>query len=296
MAWIGANTSRMRLGTCVTPIQARAPTNMAQTVLTLDHLTQGRVMLGLGVTGVNVAEGWFGQHFDRPVARLREYVSVVRPVLEGRRPENEQGEFYPLPVPGGIGSGKALKSPVRPYREDLPILIGAMGPVSIRLAAEIADGWLPAFFIPEQAGDYRALLEEGFARPGARRNLSNFLLPCPVQVVIDEDVERAAAKVRASIVYLITVMGSDRHNFQLDLFARAGFEAEAMQARALWLEGDAHGAAAAIPLAMVDAIAAIGPKERVREQLLRRVEVPYVSELTVRGTFDDLRTVCEMLA
>jgi F420-dependent oxidoreductase-like protein len=295
LSWIGAATTRISLGTCVTPIQARTPVNCAQAALTLDHLSRGRVMVGLGVTGLNVAEGWYGQRFDKPLARTREYISVMRAVLEGERPANEDGTYYRLPVRDGAGSGRALKSPVRPFRKDLPVLIGAMGPGNVALAAEIADGWLPAFFIPEQAAVYKTMLNEGFARPGARRGWADFLIPAPVLVVVDDDLQRAADKVRQSILYMITVMGAAERNFQLELFARAGFEAEAVRARALWSEGRPAEAAAAIPLAMADAVAAIGSKERVRENL-RRWTSTWITHLVVRGDFATLRTAAEMVA
>jgi F420-dependent oxidoreductase-like protein len=294
LAWIGAHTQQMSLGTCVTPIQARTPVNCAQTALTLDHLSGGRVMVGLGVTGVNVAEGWYGQRFDRPLARTREYVSVMRAVLDGERPDNADGVYYPLPVKGGIGSGRALKSPVRPYRSDLPVLIGAMGPKNIAMAAEVADGWLPGAFVPEQAGEYRALLDEGFARPGARRSRGDFLVPAPVSVVVDDDLDRAADKVRQSILYLITVMGGAERNFQLELFARAGFEAQAHRARTLWLEGRPEEAAAAIPLAMVDAVGLVGSKARIRDNLQRWTST-WITHLVVRGDFEALGAVAELM-
>jgi F420-dependent oxidoreductase-like protein len=294
LSWIGANTQRMSLGTCVTPIQARPPVNCAQAALTLDHLTGGRVMVGLGVTGVNVAEGWYGQRFDKPLARTREYISVMRAVLEGERPANEDGVYYPLPVKGGVGGQKALKSPVRPYRKDLPVLIGAMGPKNIALAAEVADGWLPAFFIPEQSAEYRAMLDAGFGRPGARRSWADFIVPGGVPVVVDDDLQRAADKVRQTILYMITVMGSAERNFQLELFARAGFEAEAHRARALWLEGQAAEAAAVIPQAMVDAVALVGPKARIRENLPRWTST-FITQLVVRGDFDALHAIAEMV-
>jgi F420-dependent oxidoreductase-like protein len=293
LSWIGANTRRMQLGTAVVPIQARTPVNCAQTALTLDHLTRGRVMVGLGVTGINVAEGWYGQRFDRPLARTREYISVMRSVLEGKRPVNENGTYYPLPVKGGIGSQRAIKSPVRPYRTDLPILLGAIGPKNIALAAEIADGWMPALFIPEQAQYYKAMLDEGFARPGARRSWRDFILPGPVSVVIDDDLERAADVIRQSILYLIAVMGSAERNFQLELFARSGFEAEAHKARSLFMEGRPDEAASVIPLAMVDAIALVGPKARIRDNLQRWTS-GYATHLIVRGRFEALHTIAEI--
>jgi F420-dependent oxidoreductase-like protein len=294
LSWIGAHTKRMQLGSCVIPIQARTPVNCAQSALTLDHLSGGRVMVGLGVTSINVAEGWYGQPFERPLARTREYLAVMRAVLSGERPENADATFYPLPVPGGVGSQtRALKSPVRPLRRDLPVLLGAIGPRNTVLAAEIADGWLPAFFIPEQAAEYKALLDEGFARPGARRSWRDFMVAGPVSVVVDDDLERAANRIRQSILYLITVMGSDERNFQLELFARAGFEAEAHTARSLAREGRHGEAMAAIPLAMVDAVALVGPRARVRDNLARWTST-YITHLVARGSFDSLRAIAEM--
>jgi F420-dependent oxidoreductase-like protein len=293
LSWIGANTQRMKLGTAVIPIQARTPVNCAQSALTLDHLTRGRVMVGLGVTGINVAEGWYGQRFDRPLARTREYISVMRSVLEGERPVNENGTYYRLPVKDGIGSRRTIKSPVRPYRKDLPILLGAIGPNNMALAAEIADGWMPALFIPEQAAYYKAMLDEGFARPGARRSWQDFIMPGPVSVVIDEDVERAADTIRQSILYLIGIMGSAERNFQLELFTNGGFEAEAHRARALFMEGRLEEAASSIPLAMVDAIALVGPKARIRDNLQRWTS-GYITHLIVRGKFEALRTIAEI--
>jgi F420-dependent oxidoreductase-like protein len=293
LSWIGANTRQMKLGTAVVPIQARTPVNCAQSALTLDHLTRGRVMVGLGVTGINVAEGWYGQRFDRPLARTREYISVMRSVLDGERPNNTEGSYYPLPVRGGIGSQRAIKSPTRPYRNDLPILLGAIGPKNIALAAEIADGWMPAAFIPEQAGCYRAILDEGFARPGARRSFGDFIMPGPVSVVVDDELERAADTIRQSILYLIGTMGSTERNFQLELFSRSGFEAEAQRARALFLEGRVAEAASGISLAMVDSIALVGPVARIRDNLKRWTSCE-ITHLIVRGKFDALRTIAEI--
>ncbi|MCR9096466.1 MAG: LLM class flavin-dependent oxidoreductase [bacterium] len=292
LSWIGAHTERMKLGTAVAPIQSRTPVNFAQMAITLDHLTQGRVVVGLGVTGINVAEGWFGQRFDKPLARTREYVSIMRAVLAGERPENADGEFYPLPVPNGVGSRKALKSPVRPYRKDLPIVLGAIGPRNMALAAEIADGWMPAAYMPDREADYVAMLDEGFARPGARRSREDFFLPAAVTVVVDDDLDRASRSIRQSILYQITVMGHGDRNFQFDLFARAGFEAEAHTARRLFGEGRVDEATGAISQEMVDAIALVGPRERVLERLPRWTS-GIANYLIVRGDFEALRTILE---
>lgn len=293
LSWIGANTKRLQLGTHIVPIQGRTPVLLAQTATTLDHLSGGRVIVGVGVTGLDVAESWHGVPYNKPIARTREYLSVMRSVLEGRRPDNVNGEFYPLPVRGGISKrSNALKPTVRPYRTDLPITIGAMGPKNIALAAEIADGWNCAY-LPLGAEDhYRQYLNEGFAKPGARRTWSDFIITVGVATVVDQDLERAASFVRGHIAHGISEMGTREHNPQYDLWMRAGFDAEATRIRDLWFDGQHDAAAAAVPLAMVDSVALVGSKARIRDHLQRRMET-MATTLIIRGNFDAVRTVAE---
>ena len=184
LAWWGARTERLRLGTALCQLSARTPTAAAMAAITMDHLSGGRFVLGLGVSGPQVVEGWYGQPFPKPLARTREYVSVVRKVLARDAPVTNDGPHYPLPYPGGTGLGKPLKSIVHPLREDIPVILGAEGPKNVALAAEIADGWLPLFFSPAHMGELAAALAEGFARPGARRSAEDFevLAFCPVIV------------------------------------------------------------------------------------------------------------------
>ena len=171
LAWWGASTSTIRLGTSIIQLSARTPAATAMAAMTLDHLSQGRFILGLGVSGPQVVEGWYGQPYPRPLARTREYVEIVRAIVAREAPVRHQGEFYTLPHPGGTGLGKPLRSTVHPRRPDIPIYLGAEGPKNVALAAEICDGWLPLFFSPKEEVDrfYRDCLAEGAARPGARR-------------------------------------------------------------------------------------------------------------------------------
>src|SRR5213076_1123104 len=170
---------------------ARTPTATAMTAMTLDHLSGGRLLLGLGVSGPQVVEGWYGQPFPKPLARTREYVEIIRKVLAREAPLTNDGEHYPLPYPGGTGLGKPLKSITHPRRADIPIILGAEGPKNVALSAEIADGWFPIFFSAKHEHLYRASLDEGFARPGARRSPVDFEVLPTVNVVIDDDVEKA---------------------------------------------------------------------------------------------------------
>jgi F420-dependent oxidoreductase-like protein len=267
LAWWGAATSSVRLGTNILQISARTPAATAMAAMTLDHLSGGRFVLGLGASGPQVVEGWYGQPYPKPLARTREYIEVIRAILARDAPVSHDGEFYPLPYPGGTGLGKALKSTVHPLRSDIPIFLGAEGPKNVALAAEIADGWLPMFFSPKTDGFYREALAEGFARPGARQSLDTFEVPAFLPVVPGEDVEAAADLVRPSIALYIGGMGAKSMNFHADAFSRMGYPGEVETIQRLFLEGNKRDAIAAIPTALIEDIALIGPVAKIRDEL-----------------------------
>ena len=168
LAWWGRETSRLRLGTSIVQMSGRTPTSIAMHALTLDHLSGGRVVLGMGVSGPQVVEGWYGQPFSKPLARTREVVDIIRQVLAREAPVTNDGPHYPLPyaATGSVGLGKPLKPIVHPLRADIPIWLGAEGPKNVAQTAEIADGWIPIFYTPKSAGMYQPWLDEGFARAG----------------------------------------------------------------------------------------------------------------------------------
>ena len=231
--------------------------------LTLDHLSGGRFVLGLGASGPQVVEGWYGQPYPKPLARTREYVEIVRQVLRPRGAgDQRRASTTRCPIPGGTGLGKPLKSTVHPLRADIPIILGAEGPKNVALAAEIADGWLPMFFSPKTDGFYRAALAEGFARPGARRTLDDFEVAAFVPIIIDDDVEAAADLVRPSLALYIGGMGAKTMNFHADVFARMGYEAEVAKIQELFLDGRKDEAIAAVPTALVEDVALVGPPRR----------------------------------
>jgi F420-dependent oxidoreductase-like protein len=267
LAWWGAATRRVRLGTNILQISARTPAATAMAAMTLDHLSGGRFILGLGASGPQVVEGWYGQPYPRPLARTREYVEVIRAILARDAPMSHDGEFYPLPYRGGTGLGKALKSTVHPLRTDVPIFLGAEGPKNVALAAEIADGWLPMFFSPKTDGFYRAALAEGFARPGARRTLETFEVPAFLPVVPDDDLEAAADRVRPAIALYIGGMGAKSMNFHADAFSRMGYPGEVETIQRLFLDANKRDAIAAVPTALIEDIALIGPVAKIREEL-----------------------------
>jgi F420-dependent oxidoreductase-like protein len=266
LAWWGAHTTRLRLGTDVLQISARTPTATAQVAATMDHLSGGRFVLGLGVSGPQVVEGWHGQPFARPLARTREYVRIVRQALD-RQEVTNPGPHYPVPYPGGTGLGKPLKIMTRPLRRDLPIFLAAEGPMNITLTAEIADGWLPTFFAPAHDGRYRDLLAEGFARRTDGRPADGFEVLPATAVVIDDDVEAAADRLRPFMALNIGGMGAETANFHFDSFARLGFEGEARKIQRLFLDGHRTEAIAAVPTALIEAVSLVGPREKIRDDL-----------------------------
>ena len=228
-------------------LSARTPTAAAMAALTMDLLSDGRFVMGLGVSGPQVVEGWYGEPFAQPLARTREYVKIVRDVMAREKPVTNDGPHYPLPYPGGTGLGKPLKPITHPLRADLPIILGAEGPKNIALAAEIADGWLPIFYAPKHEGMYREFLDEGFARPGARRTADDFEVLAGAPVIVTDDVEAAADLIRPGIALYIGGMGAKEVNFHARVYERMGYEAEVAKIQDLYLAGHKAEATAAVP-------------------------------------------------
>jgi F420-dependent oxidoreductase-like protein len=269
LAWWGAHTERLRLGTGIVQLSARTPAATAMAAITLDHLSGGRFILGLGASGPQVVEGWYGQPYPKPLARTREFIDVVRRIIARQEPVEHHGEFYDLPVRGGAGLGKALKSTVHPLRADLPIFLAAEGPKNVALAAEIADGWLPLFFAPKQDAYYRECLAHGFAASGDATKAERFEVVSSVFIVPGPDAERCADAVRPFLALYAGGMGARGANFHFEVFARMGYEDVATRVQELYLAGRKEEAAAAIPLAMVEDVALVGPPEKIRDELAR---------------------------
>jgi F420-dependent oxidoreductase-like protein len=294
LAWWGARTERVRLGTALIQLSARTPAATAMAALTLDHLSGGRFVLGLGVSGPQVVEGWYGQSFSKPLARTREYVDIVRKILARDERVTNDGPHYPMPYPGGTGLGKPLRSITHPLRADIPIILGAEGPKNVALAAEIADGWFPIYFSPTHSKFYDEALDEGFARPGARRSREDFEVLATVPVVVADDVETAADQMRPTLALYVGGMGARDMNFHFDVFCRMGYEAEAHSIQDLYLEGRKDEAAAAVPTAMVEEMALIGPKAKIRDDLAAWEE-SMVTTLLIGGSLDTMRLMAELV-
>jgi len=296
LAWVAAQTERIDVGSAVFQIPGRTPANCAMTAATLDTLSGGRFRLGLGVSGPQVSEGWHGVRFDKPLARTREYVAIVRKALRRERLTFD-GQFFTLPLPDG--PGKALTLTVHPVREHIPIYLAAIGPKNLELAGEIADGWLAIFFSPEHAGDHLGAIAAGRAKAG--KTMDGFDVVPTVPVVFGDDLERCAAPVRAYSALYIGGMGSREQNFYNQLAARMGYDDEATRVQELYLAQDQAGAAAAVPTEFIDRTSLIGPPERVRDRLHAYAEagVTTLTVATYAGTLDErlktLRTMAEVL-
>ncbi|GAB3457540.1 LLM class F420-dependent oxidoreductase [Actinophytocola sediminis] len=269
LAWWGSATTRLRLGTAVAQLSARAPTATAMAALTLDHLSGGRAILGLGVSGPQVVEGWYGAPFGRPLARTREYVSIIRDVLARQAPVTSDGPHYPLPYngSGADGLGRPLRPITHPLRADLPIWLGAEGPRNVALAAEIADGWLAVFYTDTLADQYNAWLDEGFARPGARRSRADFEVAAGATVTVTDDPAAEYDKHRPVIALYAGGMGAAKKNFHADLFRRMGYAEVVDEIGAKFREGRKAEAAAAVPDELVAETTIIGDASHVRRRV-----------------------------
>ena len=307
LTWMLAHTENMSFAPAIMQMPARTPAMTAMTAATLDLMSGGRFMLGLGASGPQVAEGWHGEAYGKPLGRTREYVEIVRTILRREAPLEHHGVHYDIPYTGAdaTGLGKPLKIIVHPRRSDIPIYLAAIGPKNVELAAEIADGWLPIFFSPERYADtFGASVEAGFAKAGSDKTgsdksgsdktLANFDIAPTVTVILGDDLEMLRNFAKPMIALYVGGMGARGKNFYNDLACRYGFEAEAKEIQDLYLDGKKREAAGAVPDSLVDEIALIGPKERIADRLDAWRESGVGTLIVGSGQIEAIRLMAEL--
>ena len=285
LAWLGATTEKIKLGSAIMQIPGRTPANTAMPAATLDLLSGGRLLLGLGTSGPQVVEGWHGEPWGKPLLKTREYVEIVRAALRRDLVEHH-GEHYDIPVSNGTGLGKPLKLMARPLRAEIPIYLAAMGPKAVAQAFEIADGWLPIFWSPEKARDVF-----GDAMNGAR---PEFDVAPSTMLVLTDDVETGIELLKPYYALYVGGMGARGKNFYNDLASRYGYETEAREIQELYLGRNKRDAAAAVPDAFVDEVALVGPKERIAERVEAWKESGATSLLVATRQPEALRALAEI--
>ncbi len=269
LAWLGALTQQIKLGTAIMQMPGRTPANTAMTAMTLNQLSGGRFLLGLGLSGPQVVEGWHGVSYARPLTRTREYVAIVRTILRREERLTFDGRLFQIPYQGrdATGLGKPLKSTLN-AQPDIPVYLASIGPRNVALTAEIADGWLPIFFAPGQFDVlYREPLTEGLARAGGGKSLADLDIAPNVAVVVEDNLEVAYNMLRPMLALYIGGMGARGKNFYYDLAARYGYEAAAAEIQELYLTGRKGEAMMRVPGALVDEVALVGPRARIKERL-----------------------------
>ena len=288
LGWLAAKTERIKLGSAIMQIPGRTPANAAMTAATLDLLSGGRFLLGLGTSGPQVVEGWHGQPWGKPLGKTREYVEIVRSALAREVVEHE-GEHYRIPYdgPGATGLGKPLKMMLRPLRADIPIYIAAIGPKNVALAAEIADGWLPIFVAPEH-------FDAAFG-PSLAGAPDGFEIAATVNVLVGDDVQSLRDSLKPNLALYVGGMGAKGKNFYNALMRRYGWEAEADTIQELYLGGHQREAIAAVPDELVDAVALVGPKERIRDRLEAWRETPVTTLIVGSPQPEALQVIAELV-
>jgi F420-dependent oxidoreductase-like protein len=295
LAWWGASTERIKLGTAIVQMSARQPAATAMAAMTMDLLSGGRFILGLGVSGPQVVEGWYGMPFAKPLARTREYIAILREIWARNGVLTAPGPHYRLPLPEGTGLGKPLKSSIHPLREEIPIYLGAEGPKNIAMCAELCDGWLAMLFSPAVYDElYRPALGECFTRPGARRSAADFEVAATVPLIVTDDVEGAADALRPFYALYFGGMGAKGANFHANVPIRMGYEREVAEVQELYLSGKKEEAGARIPTKLIEELSLIGPREKIREDLERWRE-SVVTTLLISGDATTVRTAAELV-
>jgi F420-dependent oxidoreductase-like protein len=297
LAFVAARTERIHLGTAIMQMPARTPAMTAMTAMTLDQLSGGRLLLGIGASGPQVVEGWHGVAYGKPLGRAREYVAIVRAILQREKPLEFRGEHYQIPYAGtdATGLGKPLKS-ILHGRADIPIYLAAIGPKNVAIAAEIAEGWLPVFFSPDRMSVYRASLESGFSRAGVKKSLATFDIAPTVPIVLGDDVAACREAVKRNLALYIGGMGARGKNFYNDLARRYGYEAAAVKIQDLYLSGRKAEAEGAVPDGLVDEVALCGPRERIRDRLAAYKEAGVTTLICRTSQPEVVRLMAELVA
>jgi F420-dependent oxidoreductase-like protein len=287
LAWVGAHTTRINLGTSIMQISARTPASAAMQAVSLDHLSNGRLILGIGVSGPQVVEGWYGQPYPKPLARTREWIQIFRKIVGRKEPVSFDGEHYQLPYPGGTGLGKPLKLILHPMRDHIPVYLGAEGPKNVALGAELFDGWIPMFISPYRMMEqYKEAMQ--IRAPG-------FEIAASVPVIIDDDLDRALMQVKQNVGFYVGGMGAKSFNVHKDHISRMGFADAADEIQALFMGGKRDQAIAAVPDQLADEISLCGPKARIRERLAAWKESPVTMLNVGSANADTLRFLAEEL-
>ena len=297
LAWIGALTENIKLGTAIMQMPARTPAMTAMTAITLDQLSGGRVLLGLGLSGPQVVEGWHGQAYGKPLGKTREYVSIVKHILAREAPLTHDGKHYQIPYQGedATGLGKPLKSIIH-GRADMDIYLASIGPKNVELTAEIADGWLPIFFSPTAFEDsYRDVLLAGLNKAGNGKSMDDFDIAPSVSVVVEDDLEVAYNQLKPMLALYVGGMGARGKNFYYDLACRYGFEAEAKTIQDLYLDGKKGEAVMAVPDAMVDAVSLVGSKARIKDRLQLWLDSPITTMNVMTFDIEAVRLMAELV-
>lgn len=298
LVWLAAKTEKINVGTAIMQMTARVPAMTAMTAATVDLLTQGRMLVGIGASGPQVVEGWHGVPYGKPVTRAREYVEIMRKIWKREAPLEHHGEHYDIPCKDGSGLGKPLKLISHPFRDSIPIYLAAVGPKNVALSAEIADGWLPIFFSPERVPVYREWLDEGFgkaaANSGSAKDLTNFDIAPTVHIVMGDDVNACRNQIKPNLALYIGGMGAKGKNFYYDIACRYGYEEAAEKIQGFYLTGKKMEAMAAVPDALVDEVALCGPKERIAERLAAWKTCGITTMICGTSDINVLRTMAEL--
>ncbi len=296
LAWLAGQTSRIRLGTAILQMSGRTPAMTAMTAMSLDQLSGGRFILGLGPSGPQVVEGWHGQPYGKPLTRSREYIGIIRRILEREAPLTHDGVHYQIPYrgEGASGLGKPLKS-ILHSRTDLPIFTASISPNGIACSGEVADGLIPVWMNPERMDLIEPHLQKGFAKSGTGRTLDGFCIAPFVGGVIGDDLEQCRAPMKGMLALYIGGMGARGKNFYNDYATRLGYEAEARKIQDLYLDGKKAEAMAAVPDTLVDEVSLVGPKERILDRLEAWKESPVTDMIMSAGQPELLEVLAEAL-